>query len=372
MLDFHPAANLFPLLEGAEYESLKADIEANGLMEPIVLDSATNTILDGRNRYRACRELGIDYTTTAKFYDGDPVGFVVSLNLHRRHLSTSQRDMVAAKIANMKQGARTDLAQNCATSQAEAAELLNTSRRGVQQAVSVLQVGTPALISAVEQDIIPVSAAATLAKASPATQAAVLEKIESGKAKTAVDAMRIVRKENRVAQDFPEGKYRVLYADPPWDYSNSGLGGSAAQHYPTMSMDDLCALPVAGLAAENAVLFLWVTAPQLPNAFPLMKAWGFEYKASFIWDKVKHNFGHYNSVRHELLLIATRGSCLPDADTLLDSVVELARTDKHSEKPEEFRQIIDVLYPHGPRIELFARTSAEGWEAWGNELPDVA
>jgi len=84
-----------------------------------------------------------------------------------------------------------------------------------------------------------------------------------------------------------------------------------------------------------------------------------------VWDKIKHNMGHYNSVRHEFLLICTRGSCTPDVVKLYDSVQAIERTE-HSKKPEEFRAIIDTLYTHGNKIELFARQPADGWEVWGN------
>jgi hypothetical protein len=128
-------------------------------------------------------------------------------------------------------------------------------------------------------------------------------------------------------------KYRVIYADPPWSYGDKqnieGLGG-AVKHYPTMPLQDICALPVP--AADNAVLFLWVTSPLLEDSFKVINAWGFKYKSSFVWDKVAHNMGHYNSVRHEFLLIATRGSCTPDVPKLLDSVVSIERTE-HSRKP---------------------------------------
>ena len=90
-----------------------------------------------------------------------------------------------------------------------------------------------------------------------------------------------------------------------------------------------------------------------------------------IWDKVKHNMGHYNSVRHEFLLVCTRGSCQPDERKLFDSVQTIERTE-HSKKPEEFRQIIDTIYPYGSRIELFARRPSEGWEAWGNEFTSLS
>jgi N6-adenosine-specific RNA methylase IME4 len=135
-----------------------------------------------------------------------------------------------------------------------------------------------------------------------------------------------------------------------------------------MSLSELSALDIKSLAADDCVLFLWATSPLLPEALELAKAWGFKYKASFVWDKVKHNMGHYNSVRHEFLLICTKGSGTPQVAKLYDSVQSIERTDKHSEKPEEFRQIIESLYPNGRKVELFARSPHDGWTCWGNEV----
>lgn len=173
------------------------------------------------------------------------------------------------------------------------------------------------------------------------------------------------------APQMPEGKYRVVYADPPWKYGDKLIEGygAAEHHYPAMSIDELCKMNIVGQMAPDAVLFLWVTSPLLKECWPVIEAWGFEYRTSFVWDKVKHNYGHYNSARHELLLICARGSCLPDTKKLYDSVQTIERTEKHSEKPDEFRAIIDALYTHGPKIELFARTAARpGWTVWGNEV----
>lgn len=171
------------------------------------------------------------------------------------------------------------------------------------------------------------------------------------------------------SSEFKDKKYRIIYADPPWKYGDTLLMGygPAEFHYPTMTIEDLCILPVKDLADDNAVLFIWATSPFLEDVFTIIKAWGFEYKTSFVWDKVGHNFGHYNSVRHEFLLVCTRGSCTPDNLKLFDSVQTIEKSDKHSEKPEEFRNIIDTLYTHGKRIELFSRRKVDGWEAWGNE-----
>ena len=170
---------------------------------------------------------------------------------------------------------------------------------------------------------------------------------------------------------LPDAKYRVLYADPPWSYHDKAdagavQAGGAERHYPSMSIAELCALPISALCEPNAVLFLWVTSPMLCESFAVIKAWGFSYRASFIWDKVRHNMGHYNSVRHEFLLICVRGSCQPDVVKLFDSVVSEERT-THSKKPDTFRAIIDFLYPRGKRLELFARGAVQGWDTYGFE-----
>jgi N6-adenosine-specific RNA methylase IME4 len=182
-----------------------------------------------------------------------------------------------------------------------------------------------------------------------------------------------IRKEEYKEPEMPTDKYRVFYADPPWKYNDkceTGAiqSGGADKHYPTLSIEELCGLPIDNLSEPNAILFLWTTSPMLEDAFTVVSAWGFKYKASFVWDKVKHNMGHYNSVRHEFLLVCTKGSCTPDKLELFDSVQSIEKSDKHSEKPEEFRRIIDTLYPNGKRIELFARMKKEGWDTYGNEL----
>jgi len=169
---------------------------------------------------------------------------------------------------------------------------------------------------------------------------------------------------------IPDGIYRVIYADPPWSYGDKLIDGygAAEHHYDSMIIKELCDMPFPE-TEENAVLFLWVTSPLLKECFEVIEAWGFAYKASFVWDKIKHNYGHYNSVRHELLLVCTKGSCLPEIKELYDSVVSIDRSEIHSEKPEYFRTIIDNLYPTGNRIELFARKNSDNnWESWGDEL----
>jgi hypothetical protein len=138
----------------------------------------------------------------------------------------------------------------------------------------------------------------------------------------------------RDAGELPHGVYRVLYADPPWRYAQViDKYGPAERHY----------------------------------ALTVVDSWGFRYKASFVWDKIRHNYGHYNSVRHEFLLLATRGQATPESPRLHDSVITIERS-THSKKPEAFRELIEELYPTGPHLELFARQSTPGWKAWGDEV----
>lgn len=191
--------------------------------------------------------------------------------------------------------------------------------------------------------------------------------------RAAIRAKRLEKEQEE--HPLPTGTYRVILADPPWKYSDELIDGygAAEHHYPTLSIEELCSLhdatgrTVKDLAQPNAVLFLWTTSPTFREAFEVIDAWGFTYKAMFVWDKVRHNFGHYNSVRHELLLVCTSGNCVPDGGELFDSVVEIDRSQIHSQKPERFYEIIEAMYSEGPRLELFARGERDGWDSWGNE-----
>ncbi len=174
-----------------------------------------------------------------------------------------------------------------------------------------------------------------------------------------------------------EGKFRIIYADPPWTYRNSsphpdGSHTKAAQRYPTMTIEELCKLPVAAHTTKNAILFMWVTSPLLfqnPGPRDVLEAWGFTYKSSRVWDKVRGNPGSYGmQVCHEYLVIGVRGACLPDAPTPHDDSVEVIRHEgEHSEKPEDFRKFIERHWTHGPYLELFGRKKVKGWTVFGND-----
>lgn len=168
------------------------------------------------------------------------------------------------------------------------------------------------------------------------------------------------------SMELPQGKYFVLYADPPWQYQNIGFDESAEQQYPTMSVEEICALPIKDLIDEKAVLFLWTTNAFVKEAIQVCGAWGFEYKTNFVWIKNKGpSIGWFTKSRHELLFIATRGDGVHPKDKLL-SWFEAEAT-KHSKKPEIVYEMIEKMYS-GPYIELFARQPRKDWDGWGNEI----
>lgn len=168
-----------------------------------------------------------------------------------------------------------------------------------------------------------------------------------------------------------EGRHRVIYADCPWLYGDRPPSGSGAQqHYDGMTIEQLCALPIAAHAMPDAVLFMWTTAPLIlenPGVREVIEAWGFTYKTCQIWDKVLPAGGYYVAVRHEILLIATRGSCTPDRPVPMPtSVITERQTGGHSAKPASFRKQIEQMYD-GPYLELFGREPVPGWNVFGND-----
>ena len=160
-------------------------------------------------------------------------------------------------------------------------------------------------------------------------------------------------------------KFSCLYADPPWQYENRATRGSAEDHYATMTVDELAALPVMSLLDENAHLHLWVTNGFLFDAQRLMEAWGFSYKSCFVWVKPQMGMGNYWRVSHEFLLLGVRGSL----SFLDNSVMSWIRSDRtsHSSKPDGVRRLVERVSP-GPYLELFGRKASAGWTVFGNEV----
>jgi N6-adenosine-specific RNA methylase IME4 len=175
------------------------------------------------------------------------------------------------------------------------------------------------------------------------------------------------KRERMVETPLPEGKFDIIYADPPWKYEFAQSGSREVEkEYPTMELDDICkTIPPA---ADSAILFLWVTVPKVPEGLEVVKAWGFEYKTNLVWVKDKIGMGYYVRNQHELLFIATRGEFGPPAENLRPPSVINADRGKHSAKPERVYELIESMYPgHEHRLEMFSRSARKGWTMWGLE-----
>ena len=181
--------------------------------------------------------------------------------------------------------------------------------------------------------------------------------------------------EEKQVPAFPSGKFDIILADPPWQYSIINVESRATErHYPTLSYEqirdytDKTGRKITDLFSQNVILFLWVTAPKANEGFQLLKDWGFEYKTCFVWVKDKIGLGWWNRNQHELLLVATKGNVkIPDESDRVSSVINAPRVE-HSKKPNIVYEIIQKYYPEQKYLELFARQKYnEKWEVWGNE-----
>lgn len=177
---------------------------------------------------------------------------------------------------------------------------------------------------------------------------------------------------------FPNKKYSVIYADPPWAYQQGGRG-AAKHHYETMSTEDICGLPVRDICTNDAVLFMWATFPNLPEALKVMAAWGFTYKtAAFVWVKQNKKApslfmggGSYTRANAEVCLLGISRKTKAQRAVISHSVrqIIMAPVRQHSQKPPETRERIQELMGGDHSfIELFARNSTPGWDVWGNEV----
>lgn len=172
-------------------------------------------------------------------------------------------------------------------------------------------------------------------------------------------------------------KYGIIYADPPWHYrvySKKGAGRSAESHYPTMTIEEIQALPVSELSDKDCALFMWITFPLLKESLSVLSAWGFKFKTiAFVWikqnrksDSLFWGMGYWTRANAEFCVLATKGKPKRMAKNVHQVIV--SHIEEHSKKPDEARRRIVRLMGDLPRIELFARQKSAGWDVWGNEV----
>ena len=371
--------SLIPALTKEEFKQLEQNCLDEGIREKILVWNGF--IIDGHNRYEISLKWDLEIQTETKhFKDEEAVKEWMILNqFGRRNLSNYQRSVLALQLEEVfsKKAKENQIRKPNSVMAKLPKQNINTR----EELSNVAQVGerTLGMVKKIQEKATE-EVKAKLSTGEVSINAAYqdIKKEENKKLLLEKKELYKIRVENKTKDEFKidinntNETFRVIYADPAWSYNDKQdtpqLGG-AAKHYDTMSINELCKLPVNNISEKNSILFLWVTSPLLEDAFKVVNAWGFKYKTSFIWDKVKHNMGHYNSVRHEILLVCTKGSCTPDNKKLYNSVQSIERNNNHSEKPLEVLNIIDDLYNFGNKLEMFCRTiKKENWYGWGNEL----
>jgi N6-adenosine-specific RNA methylase IME4 len=197
------------------------------------------------------------------------------------------------------------------------------------------------------------------------------ERQEEKRERRAEREVELAEKTEAISAHIGHQLYNVILADPAWKfevYSDNGLDRSADNHYPTSPIEKFMALDVAAAAADDCVLYLWVTVPTLRQGLMLMAEWGFEYRSHIAWIKDKIGTGYWSRNKHELLLIGTKGHPpAPAPGTQPPSAIS-APVGAHSEKPPVFQEIIEKMFPTVPKLEMFARSERAGWDYWGNEM----
>lgn len=362
---------LIPELSQEEFKQLEENCLKEGIRDAIV--TWQGFIIDGHNRYEIAQRHGLEFKTIEKQFESenDVIEWMIRNQFGRRNLNNYHRSILALQLedvfrvkAKERQSQYFGNQYNESGLKQNSAEVQNIDTRKELAKIADVSHDTIMRVKAIE------------AKAPEEVK----EKLRTGdisinQAFTEIKKAEINERRNKIRNELEkqeleitDKKYRIIYADPPWKYGNAmpEYVTEPQDYYLLMSTEDICAMPVKDIAEKNAVLFMWTTSPHLPDALEVVKSWGFEYKTTFIWDKIKHNMGHYNSVRHEILLVCTRGACTPDVKKLFDSVVSIERTE-HSKKPEYFREIIETIYTYGNKIELFARVTPEGWDLFGNQ-----
>lgn len=380
-LEHHPISKLFPMLSDAQIDDLSANITAQGVRNPVVL--LDGKILDGRNRDEAGNRAKVS-VPTVDFYAlpgitpvSSPTEWVLSQNLHRRHLNESQRAIVAMEAepliaaeaaARQKAGKKlpelapaplpprggsASLARRSRTSSAVVAKAVGASARSVERAKFV------------------------------ATKRPDLAQLVRDGKKSLKQVEKTIRKEeatkNVLVYRPPVGTFSVIVADPSWKFDDELDGSDQARGgvgYPPQTEEEICAMQIGkNQAARDCALWLWVTNTHLINgaASRVLDAWGFVGKSLYTWRKVdkagndRLGTGRYGRNVTEHVILAVRGKPVVDADGQAN--IFDAPRGKHSEKPARFFEIAEKVTPCAPeaRIELFAITDRKGWMTSGSE-----
>lgn len=350
---------LIPPLTIEEYQGLEQSIIAEGCRDALVCWD--NTIVDGHNRYKICIDNNISFKITEISFDSldDAKEWIILNQFNRRNLLAYDRSILALKLKPI-------YAEKAKENLKIGAEITNT---GLPISVKALNTQSElAKLAGVGHD--------TMNKVEKIEAEALEEvkmKLRTGET-TINQAYQTIRREEKRQEivTLPpqplDGLYDVILADPPWQYDFAPTESRAiSNNYPTMGLDEIKAVEIP--VAENAVLFLWATAPKLQEALEVMQSWGFIYKTNAIWDKEIIGMGYWFRGQHELLLVGTKGNFAPPAAEDRESSVYHEKRTQHSKKPMHYYELIEKAFPNKRYLELFARQKFNDlWAVWGNQI----
>jgi len=372
--EYHELANLFPLMDESQYSDLVADIKENGLIESIILYEGK--ILDGRNRYNACNDAGVEPSFVE--YEGeDALSYVISLNLNRRHLNESQRAMIGARLANMK--GRRKVGKSADFSNKDASDKLNVSERIIRSAKQVQKEGIEDLQKSVEAGRVSVSAASDIATLDKAEQEVIVAKGEDEILKMAKEIRAKkseVRKAERIADIIKQTEdiknldinfdksYSCIVIDPPWGYGTEydPNGRRAANPYPEMTLEQIKDIKLP--ATNDCVLWLWTTHKFMRHSFDIIDTWGFRDVSILTWKKDRIGLGSWLRSQSEFCIMCVKGS--PVVNLSNQSTVIEGKLREHSRKPDAFYSMVDSLCV-GTKLDYFSREQRNGWDTFGND-----
>jgi len=376
---------LIPPLTAEEFKQLETNCLEEGIRDAIV--TWNGFIIDGHNRYKIATDWSLNYKTIEKSFDSEEAvkEWMIINQFGRRNLSNYQRSVLALELEEIfEKKAKENLRL--------AAEKTNTGFVKSQKAVSLFE-EKPIQQQPIE--IKPVNTIKELSKISGIGEQTISrvkvieqkaapeikEKLSTGEI-SINQAYQDIKKEEKIKErteyieqqkkEIAENKlppltglYDIISVDPPWNYGREyhPENSRIANPYPEMSIDEIKAIKLP--FSDNSIIFLWTTHKFLPDSFDILKHWGFEYKATLVWNKEKIGMGSWFRMQCEFCLFAIKGNPFWNNTTERDIIIESRR--EHSRKPDSFFDMIDKICI-GRKLEYFSREKRNGWDIFGNDI----
>jgi len=353
----HKFADIFPMMDEVDFNNLKKDIKENGFDNERAILIYEDKILDGRNRFKACKELEIKPTT--RNYEGDnPLSYVISNNLDRRHLTPSQRAVIGVEILPLLEE--------------EANRRMSVGGKGVNK-LTTLEKGRAS--EQVAKQFHTNREYITNAKKLKETNPTLFEEVKQGtkdfsdvKKEQRLEKIKKQREElQKETLEKPTGFYDVIVMDVPWNYQDDSVydadGFRGTCPYPTMSLEEIRNIKLP--ARDDCVLWFWTTNKHIFYCRDILESWGFELKSILTWDKEHIGIGRWLRSQTEHCILAVKGKPYFNNTTWSTLISEKRTT--HSTKPEIFYKMVDEICA-GRKLDYFARNKRKGWDVYGDEI----